>query len=116
MFRDVALTWQSVDLRSDPYEAEYRFDPGELVASAGLLLEAIGRPAWMADAACRDHPELTWFPGQGVDVRAAVQICGECPVRKECLDYAAGYGELLAGVWGGLSPGERRRQRRRTAA
>jgi len=108
----VALTWQPVDLRSDPHEAEHRCDPGELGAAIGSLLDAIGRPEWMADAACRGHPELTWFPGRRVDERPAVQICGGCPVRQECLDYAVGHGELLRGVWGGLSPRERRQLRR----
>jgi len=112
--RAVALTWQPVDLRSDPHEAEHLCDPGELVAAAGFLLEAIGRPAWMADAACRDHPELTWFPGQGVDARPAVLICGGCLVRQECLDYAVEQGPLCSGVWGGLSPRERRQVRTST--
>lgn len=37
----------------------------------------------------------------------AVTLCAVCPVRQECLDVALGEGET-DGVWGGLSPQERR--------
>ena len=65
------------------------------------------RPAFHADAACREHPEVNFFPGQGGDASAAVAVCSRCLVRTECLSAAIDGGE--AGVWGGLTPAGRRR-------
>lgn len=107
--------WQPVDLNGDPHEAAYRGDPVELVDAAGFLLALITRPAWMDDAACREHPELSWFPGQGEDVRAAKAVCVGCLVRQECRDYAAEHGPLTVGIWGGTSDRERRTARRTAA-
>lgn len=46
----------------------------------------------------------------------AKAICGGCPVRAQCLDWALANLER-DGIWGGLSPWERRElQRRRTVA
>ena len=39
--------------------------------------------------------------------RRAKAICVQCPVRRECLDYALGVGEIH-GIWGGLNETERR--------
>jgi hypothetical protein len=55
-------------------------------------------PAWHADAACREHPELNWFPGRNDDWSAPLAICATCPVRADCL--LAGRGEA-GGIWGG---------------
>jgi WhiB family redox-sensing transcriptional regulator len=38
---------------------------------------------------------------------AAKRICGDCPVRRECLDYAMRVREPF-GIWGGLNETERR--------
>ena len=37
----------------------------------------------------------------------ARQLCRMCPIRLQCLDYALTNGEW-DGVWGGMSPGERK--------
>lgn len=68
-------------------------------------------PAWHADAACRDHPELSWFPDRGEDLRPARAVCASCLVRSECLS-AALEDAYTNGVWGGTSERERRRMRR----
>lgn len=39
------------------------------------LTSLLNRPAWHADAACREHPELTWFPARGESVNAAKAVC-----------------------------------------
>jgi WhiB family transcriptional regulator, redox-sensing transcriptional regulator len=57
------------------------------------------RPAWMVDAACREHPEVDFFPGRGGDARPAQAVCRGCEVRDICLTYAQENGEC--GVWGG---------------
>lgn len=77
------------------------------------LLELLDtpRPAFFADAACREHPELTWFPTRGDDLRPIKGVCAGCLVRDECRAYAAAEG-LRYGVFGGLSERERRQLRR----
>lgn len=67
-----------------------------------LLDLAAYRPAWHADAACREHPDVA-FVAEDIDPRPAKAICSTCLVRTECL--AAGAAEL--GVWGGTTEHER---------
>jgi WhiB family redox-sensing transcriptional regulator len=64
---------------------------------------------WMAAARCRNVDPDLFFPTKGgPDVTAhAKAVCAQCPVRTECLEYAVENQERY-GVWGGLSPKERR--------
>lgn len=71
------------------------------------------RADWSSRAACWDvDPEL-FFP-VGTSSRyddqhaAARAMCTECPVRPDCLAFALATG-ASDGIWGGLTPGERRR-------
>ena len=90
-----------------------RNEPG---AAADLLdLLVWGKPAWHADAACREHRELSWFPAKGDDMTAARAVCSGCLVLCECRSWALAQGAELQGLWGGLSGQERRRRRRRAA-
>ncbi|MDN5915126.1 MAG: WhiB family transcriptional regulator [Pseudonocardia sp.] len=41
------------------------------------------------------------------DSAPARAVCGGCPVRAECLEYALRVGEDF-GIWGGLDEAERR--------
>lgn len=74
---------------------------------------------WMADAACAglgDATEDAWFPPVGnaqAKGKMAKRICGQCPVRRECLAYALHHG-LEHGIWGGLTPNERKELRRQS--
>lgn len=57
-------------------------------------------------------PDL-WYPDPG-DTHAAqtaAAVCGTCPVRADCLDYAMTVEAQLDrhGVWGGLTPTARNR-------
>jgi len=72
-------------------------------------------PAWHADALCREHPELDWFPGRGENSRAQKGICAECLVRTDCLEAALKRGEQH-GIWGGLSLRERHKARQEQVA
>jgi WhiB family redox-sensing transcriptional regulator len=63
---------------------------------------------WMVKGKCREMPPATFFPSDGVGVDAARQICQECPVRVQCLEYAL-ENRIDHGVWGGASERERRR-------
>jgi WhiB family redox-sensing transcriptional regulator len=72
---------------------------------------------WMRDGNCRGYHPATFFPSDGVGVESARTICGTCPVREACLEYAL-ENRIDHGVWGGCSERERRRiaRRRRLAA
>lgn len=62
---------------------------------------------WARQAACAGGEPDTWFPHQGGDLGPAKRVCASCPVRRECLEYALAW-NIRHGVWGGLSPSQRR--------
>jgi len=70
--------------------------------------------SWYPQAACMGAPVDLFFPERTQpDARRMEQaraICGSCPVREACL--VAGMAEQH-GIWGGLSPSERRVLRRK---
>lgn len=78
-----------------------------------LAALARARPAWHADGACLEHPELDWFAGRAADQAEAVAVCAGCLVRDECLAFAMDNREQ--GVWGGTTEDERRVMRRDAA-
>jgi WhiB family redox-sensing transcriptional regulator len=71
---------------------------------------------WQWRAACGGQDANLFFPPGHLEradekrerERKAKSICGICPVRIECLDYAVRIREPH-GVWGGLNEIERRR-------
>ena len=67
------------------------------------LDELVTPPTWHADALCREHPEVNFFPKRGQDPRPAKAVCHRCSVQGECREWALAQGVLLAGVFGGLS-------------
>ena len=71
------------------------------------------RPAWHRHAACRGSGPADFYIGQGGDPKPARETCRRCPVRSECL--AAGLDDLY-GTWGGMSPEQRKHERRRRGA
>lgn len=71
------------------------------------------RPAWMADALCREYPEVDFHPENSAGVREAEKVCARCLVRAPCLLYALETGQR-DGVWGGISARRRRRLSRRS--
>jgi WhiB family redox-sensing transcriptional regulator len=75
-----------------------------------------GIPTWHRDAACKEHPELSWFPGRGQDVRPVKRVCRSCLVVDLCRAWALTQPQPPAGIWGGLTEGERRSLRTRPSA
>ena len=68
---------------------------------------------WKNKANCRNMDVNLFFPALGGNVPPFVrEVCGSCEVTEECLWYA---NETAAehGVFGGLTPTERRLWRRR---
>jgi WhiB family redox-sensing transcriptional regulator len=76
--------------------------------------------AWWVDAACRGTDASYFFAPSYFERRAeklareavAKAICGRCPVRENCLEYALQTHDPH-GVWGGLNEMERRSVLRR---
>jgi WhiB family redox-sensing transcriptional regulator len=68
-------------------------------------------PAWVDEALCAQTDPEIFFPTKGGDPSRAKRVCQACPVRAECL-AAAITDPSLEGIWGGLSPRERRAWRR----
>ena len=72
--------------------------------------------SWRDQALCRDtDPELFFPIGTTgfalLQLEKARQVCGECQVRAECLEFALDTNQD-SGIWGGLSEEERRVIRR----
>ena len=70
-----------------------------------------GRLAWHWDAACKEHPEVNWFPEKGDGHRPAQRICDGCLVAPNCYKWAMEQGPGLEGIWAGTTPTQRRRLR-----
>jgi WhiB family redox-sensing transcriptional regulator len=83
------------------------------------MTTATGHDAdWRSASACRHaNPDL-FFPvataasGQAAQIAAAKAICAGCPVRSQCLEFAQA-NQLTYGIWGGTTPEDRVRARRR---
>lgn len=85
--------------------------PEELLAELlGGRPEASAQLDWENRALCKEVDPEIFFPEKGCSTREAKQICGLCPVRSECLEYALDTGQRY-GIYGGLSERERRRLR-----
>ena len=79
------------------------------------IVEALGwefdQARWTSQAACVGHPAELFFPGKGESLSPARALCASCPVRLDCLDYALRW-SIPHGIWGGLSPRQRRHLRK----
>lgn len=84
-------------------------------AAPNLSGDLMVRPDWHEQAACAGEKQDLWFPkgdkGE-VDYRPGRKVCARCPVRETCLVHAMTTNEIH-GVWGGLSPRERRTEKRK---
>ena len=73
------------------------------------LLDELPRPpAWTEQALCAQIDGDMFFPDDGAKRIDVKRVCRGCPVRAECLDMAIANNEPH-GLWGGLTPRERRR-------
>lgn len=64
---------------------------------------------WMIQGNCVDRLDVEWVPGADGNGRwpakdspsrqIAREFCGDCPVRKQCLEY--GIATKSMGIWGG---------------
>jgi WhiB family redox-sensing transcriptional regulator len=97
-----------------------RQDGARRGGASATFLAIPGR--WAERALCAQADPDAWFPDKGQRALAeiAMGICGHCPVRTQCLDYALSgadtWGGIATGIWGGTTPQERDRLRQRKAA
>lgn len=75
-------------------------------------LKEWGDGRWRANAYCANSDTEKFFPHRdGVDaamiVAQAQLCCASCTVRKECLEFAL-TNKLKYGIWGGVTPRNRR--------
>jgi WhiB family transcriptional regulator, redox-sensing transcriptional regulator len=70
---------------------------------------------WLSEARCKGEPTGIFFAAdneRGMKLRRkewrAKQICRSCPVLEACRSYALDAAEPY-GIWGALTPSERRR-------
>jgi WhiB family redox-sensing transcriptional regulator len=70
-------------------------------------------PDWHDEALCRESDDMApWFPTRGQSNQPALDICGRCPVRNECLTEAIADPTLDHGVRGGATANDRKTMRR----
>ena len=100
----------SLTRQRDGRSMYYAGDPAD-IWSLGLIDFVDPAPTWFAQAACRGKTAV-FFLDKGQPATEAKLICAGCPVRQECLDYAIAKREVR-GIWGGLTPVERRQARLR---
>jgi hypothetical protein len=96
--------------------AAKRSDTG--VAHLGRLVAPDVDRTWQSNAACRDAPDPDiFFPNQGDHGDEAKAVCADCPVAAPCLTFAlkVNQGTYDFGIYGGTTPQERARLRRRLA-
>ncbi len=81
------------------------------------LLHIADHLPWMRWASCAESDPDLWRAEDSSAAQAerAKAIGRRCPVRRQCLAYAMEAGEEH-GVWGGMSPNERRGMGRDAAA
>jgi WhiB family redox-sensing transcriptional regulator len=73
--------------------------------------ETSAAPAWQALAGCRGFSVELFYPTREdpVLLRLAKSVCAACPVVTLCLEAGMKESE---GIWGGMTPDERRSLRR----
>jgi WhiB family redox-sensing transcriptional regulator len=75
-----------------------------------------GRADWRAAGACAQADPDLFFPisstGRALgQIAKAKAVCGGCPVRQPCLEFALEH-DLMYGIWGGTTPQDRQAWRR----
>ena len=93
-----------------------------MASTLKLPLLNTSRNAWHLSAACRQlDPDMFFSPDDERGPRkrqrdaAAKAVCGNCPVRRSCLEWALSVQEPY-GIWGGLTAAQRASLRKPAAA
>jgi WhiB family redox-sensing transcriptional regulator len=90
-----------------------RTDPTTTYGNRSVAL-SFTRPAWFADALCREPDARAEVGMHHVDAEfnkraaaAALQVCGRCLVLDACREYAVADSDLL-GIFGGTDSAARK--------
>lgn len=67
--------------------------------------------AWRSRGACNGLDPDLFFPSVNENAPTAKRVCADCPVIRQCGEWAIAHNEQ-SGVWGGMSEKERKRIRR----
>lgn len=70
---------------------------------------------WIVDGLCGQVGGDMWFLTTGDNAQPSKAVCGRCPVRGACRDWAIETDQLY-GIWGGLTRTERIREAQRRDA
>ncbi len=112
-------------MNASPAQFPNHLQEGVSVPLSGLIEPGQG---WRAYAECGPDTAELFQPADDEDgtfkelirdrrfrERAALNICGSCPVRAACLAYVESVedrtGETDPGIWGGTTPEDRKRDR-----
>lgn len=82
--------------------------------NAGAVSSLVMPEAWTEKGACARalNPDA-WFPERGEantpELRLALRVCADCPVKDLCLKEALAQGPSCEGIWGGTRQSERRK-------
>lgn len=79
-----------------------------------LPAASVARPWAPPDGRCRKAPPELFFVSPGDDPAPAKAVCARCPVLAGCRQHALGI-PGLAGIWAGMTEGERDQERSRVA-
>jgi len=82
----------------------------DTVTFEALTAPILEERPWSAFAACQDAKDVSFFPQNKAQERAALAICGICPGREEGLDHA-----LTTNARSGIGGGAAEKQRRAIA-
>lgn len=80
--------------------------------ASSVVFMPLGEISWLRRGACRSSDPELFFPLAPTPVQEARAkgVCAGCQVLADCRDYALRSGEA-DGIWGGMTPEERRRAR-----
>jgi WhiB family transcriptional regulator, redox-sensing transcriptional regulator len=78
----------------------------QLLAKLAPNLVGPALDEWSWQGQCTQTDPEIFFPPKGDQGEEARRICGQCPVRVQCLAYAVAADEEF-GIWGGLNRAER---------
>lgn len=83
----------SVSSHAGVIDAPQAWDTATTTGGTDALLDELDLP-------CRQNPADLWFAELPEDVELAKSLCGDCPLRQQCLAGALERAEPW-GVWGG---------------
>lgn len=84
---------KSVSSHAGVMDAPPAWDTAATTRATDVLTDELDLP-------CRQNPADLWFAELPEDVEMAKALCGDCPLRDQCLEGALERGEPW-GVWGG---------------